>query len=65
MTRKYFPKDCEKTCPYFRRWDLSVDDYTNVCEKLGIQLDDMYAYSPFYTPIFCPLKDSEVHNDTN
>lgn len=61
MSSKCFPKDCEETCPYFRRWDLSVDDYTNACEKLRIQVDDMDAYSPFYIPFFCPLnEESEV-----
>lgn len=57
MSSKYFPKDCEETCPNFRRWDLSIDDYTNVCEKLRIQVDDMDAYGPFYIPFLCPLNE--------
>lgn len=57
---KQFPKDCPDDCPYFHRWDLSVDDYTNVCDKLEIQVDDMDAYSPFYLPRFCPLNKNEV-----
>ena len=55
MSSKYFPKDCHEDCQYFRRWDLSVDDYTNVCTKLGLQIDDMDAYGPFYIPRFCPI----------
>ena len=34
---------------------MSIDDYTNVCDKLGVAVDDMDAYSPFYIPLFCPL----------
>lgn len=56
---KQFPKDCSDNCPYFHRWDLSVDDYTNICDKLGIQVDDMDAYGPFYLPRFCPLNNYE------
>lgn len=56
---KTFPKDCTKNCPYYKRWDLSVDDYTNVCDKLHIQVDDYDAYSPFYIPRLCPLAESE------
>lgn len=36
MSSKYFPKDCHEDCQYFRRLDLSVDDYTNICTKLGL-----------------------------
>ena len=52
---KKFPKDCSKNCPHYHCWDLSIDDYTNVCDKLGVQVDDMDAYSPFYMPLTCPL----------
>lgn len=62
---KYFPKDCTKDCPYFHCWDLSIDDYTNVCDKLGVQVDDMDAYGPFYIPLFCPIeKEGERANET-
>ena len=53
---KRFPYDCKKECQYYRCWDLSIDDYTNVCDKLHIQVDDCDAYSPFYIPRFCPLE---------
>ena len=56
---KTFPKDCTKECPYYRYWDLSIDDYTNVCDKLHVQVDDCDAYSPFYFPILCPLAESD------
>ena len=57
---KQFPKDCTKDCPYYHCWDLSIDDYTNVCDKLGVQVDDMDAYSIFYIPMICPLDSIEV-----
>lgn len=37
---RYFPIDCPEDCPHYRRWDMSVDDYTNVCLLLGLQCDD-------------------------
>lgn len=52
---KQFPKDCTKDCPHYHYWDMSIDDYTNVCDKLDVQVDDCDAYSPFYIPLFCPL----------
>jgi hypothetical protein len=42
-----------------------VDDYTNVCDKLHVQVDDCDAYGPFYVPILfqqllqCPLEKKE------
>ena len=60
---KYFPKDCDVDCPYFMQWDLSVDDYTNVCTKLGLQVDDMDAYSPFYIPCLCPISADDKEKE--
>lgn len=53
---KKFPMDCSKDCPHYHCWDLSIDDYTNVCDKLGVQVDDMDAYGQFYIPLFCPIE---------
>ena len=52
---KQFPRDCTKDCPYYHYWDMSIDDYTNVCDKLEVQVDDMDAYGVFYIPLVCPL----------
>jgi len=60
---KEFPKDCTIDCPHFHCWDLSIDDYTNVCDKLGVQVDDCDAYSPFYIPLFCPLEDMKESDE--
>ena len=57
MANKYFPKDCTEDCPHYKRYDLSVDDYTNICRKLNVQVDDMDAYGPFYVPFICPLEE--------
>lgn len=57
---KQFPKDCPNDCPYLEQWDLSIDDYTSVCNKLHVQVDDMDAYGPFYVPLLCPISESEV-----
>ena len=59
MSVKFFPKDCSKDCPYHKMWDLSVDDWTHICTELGVQIDDMDAYSPFAVLPMCPLKEKE------
>lgn len=43
---KMFPKDCQG-CKNFDSYDLSIDDYTNICKKNGWQVDDMDAYGAF------------------
>lgn len=40
MADKRFPRDCTTDCPHFKTWDLSVDDWTCVCDKLGVQIDE-------------------------
>lgn len=54
---KKFPMDCTEDCPNYHCWDMSIDDYTNVCDKLEVQVDDMDAYGPWYTPLICPLEE--------
>lgn len=52
---KRFPIDCPADCPHHIAWDLSVDDWTHVCEILHIQMDECdiaLACLPF-----CPLKE--------
>lgn len=35
-----FPRDCSRNCPHFHTWDMSIDDWTSVCDLLKIQIDD-------------------------
>lgn len=56
---KFFPKKCTNECPYYHWWDISIDDYTNVCDKLHVQVDDCDADGPFYVLILCLLAESE------
>lgn len=37
---KRFPIDCPYDCPHHKQWDLSVDDYTHVCDLLDMQIDE-------------------------
>ena len=39
MADKKFPQDCTNDCPHFHAWDMSVDDWTCVCNLLKIQID--------------------------
>ena len=51
---KRFPIDCPLDCEFHKMWDLSVDDYTHVCEKLGKQMDECdYGYGMF---LLCPME---------
>ena len=54
---KYFPVDC-KGCPYYHSYDMSVDDWTNVCDVLGAQIDDCDI--DFVVKPKCPLKQNQL-----
>ena len=43
---KYFPRDCEG-CKNYLCYDMSIDDYTNVCSKHKWQVDDCDLYGVF------------------
>ncbi len=51
-----FPQDCPVSCPHYRRYDMSVDDYTNICYKLGRQIDDC---DQDFEWEYCPLDEKE------
>jgi len=47
-----FPKDCwGKDCVHFHIWDMSIDDYTCICDLLKVQVDDCDRYFDCYP---CP-----------
>ena len=60
MSNKKFPQDCTTKCPYFRTWDLSIDDWTCVCDLLKVQVDEC---DMDFAWIYCPLKEDENNND--
>lgn len=51
MGNKKFPQDCIG-CRNLRRFDMSIDDYTNQCIKHGWQVDDCDAYGAF-AAVYC------------
>ena len=55
-----FPLDCPRNCPHLHSWDMSIDDWTNVCDLLNMQIDDCDAGFPLsaFLPI-CPLEKIE------
>lgn len=56
---KCFPLDCTLECPHLHIWDMSVDDWTSVCDILKVQIDDCDTYNIFCR---CPLdSDTECH----
>lgn len=59
MNIKKFPIDCNSDCPYLRQWDLSIDDWTNVCTKLKTQIDDIDAYGVNAGLPLCPLEQNK------
>lgn len=59
MSDKKFPQDCTTKCQHFHTWDMSVDDWTCVCDKLGVQIDD--CDSDFQW-MYCPLSEDDEKN---
>ena len=48
-----FPRDCWNVeCPFFKVWDMSIDDLACYCEKLERQID---ACDEDFIGIICPL----------
>ena len=60
MSDKKFPKDCTRDCPHYHAWDMSVDDWTNVCDLLKVQIDDC---DMDFNWMYCPLKEKEEEHD--
>ena len=56
MSNKKFPKDCTRDCPHYQSWDMSVDDWTNVCDLLKVQIDDC---DMDFNWMYCPLEEQE------
>ncbi len=56
MSDKKFPKDCERDCPHYHSWDMSVDDWTNACDLLKVQIDDC---DMDFKWMYCPLAEQE------
>ncbi len=54
MANIRFPIDCPPDCPHFKSWDMTVDDYTNYCDQLQMQIDDYDCGFTAFLP-FCPL----------
>lgn len=53
---KKFPLDCSFECPHYHSWDLSIDDWTCVCDKLGVQIDEC---DMDFKWMFCPLDNNK------
>lgn len=54
MSDTKFPKDCTRDCPHYHSWDMSVDDWTNVCDLLKVQIDDC---DTDFNWMYCPLAE--------
>ena len=50
-----FPRDCPRDCPHFHAWDMSIDDWTCVCDLLHCQIDEC---DEDYQQARCPLDDA-------
>lgn len=55
---KKFPLDCPRDCPYLHSWDMSIDDWTNICDLLKMQIDDC-DMNFMFLPI-CPLEGKKL-----
>lgn len=50
-----FPIDCPMECPHLQAWDMSVDDWTYVCDELKTQIDDCDMFLKPFLPS-CPIE---------
>lgn len=57
---KCFPLDCTPKCPHLRTWDMSIDDWTSVCDILKVQVDDCDGYIIRYR---CPLDSDKRYTN--
>lgn len=55
-----FPMDCSRNCPHFRTWDMSVDDWTNVCDLLNVQVDDCDMDNQW---MICPNNGADMRGE--
>lgn len=51
-----FPKDCSRVCSHYHTWDMSIDDWTSVCDLLNKRVDDCDMDFMWF---YCPLKGEE------
>ena len=54
---KYFPLDCTTECPHYKTWNMSVDNWTSVCDILKVQVDDCDGV---YIRYRCPLDSDKL-----
>ena len=59
-----FPIDCPMECPHLQAWDMSVDDWTYVCNKLSIQIDGCDTLVKWLLPT-CPIERGEQDGGFN
>ena len=58
-----FPVDCPCDCPYIHSWDMSIDDYTYVCDALDMQIDGCDTFYKSLLPN-CPIEaEGRDHNN--
>jgi hypothetical protein len=50
-----FPIDCPLDCPHMTAWDMSVDDWTYVCDELKTQIDGCDTFFKSLLPN-CPIE---------
>jgi hypothetical protein len=50
-----FPIDCPLDCPHLKAWDMSIDDWTYVCDELKTQIDGSDTFFKSLLPS-CPIE---------
>lgn len=50
-----FPIDCPLDCPHLEAWDMSIDDWTYVCDELKTQIDGCDTFFKSLLPN-CPIE---------
>lgn len=57
MNNIIFPVNCPNECKYLIRCDMSIDDWTSICKKHDIQIDDCDSHG---IGIRCLLTEAEL-----
>lgn len=57
-----FPIDCPLDCPHLQAWDMSIDDWTYVCDELKTQIDGCDTFFKSLLPS-CPIEQKGEKSD--
>ena len=61
MANKRFPHDCQG-CKHYVHYDMSVDDWTSICDYMHTQVDDCDSDNMW---CYCTLSEQQKEDEEN